>query len=79
MLNLLMAPMDRDLIILKVKEKKIPQEQLKHINNLGFIEGSDIRVVSESMGNLIVIVKGSRVAIGKDVAAAFMVGEKEWL
>lgn len=76
MLNLLMAPMDKDLQIVKVKSNKLPaQTQVKHLNNLGFIEGSTIRVVSESAGNLIVSVKGSRVAIGKEIAAAFMVGE----
>ncbi|WBW49826.1 FeoA family protein [Peptoniphilus equinus] len=76
MLSLLMAPMNRELKIVKIKTKKLPGDfQTKHLNNLGFIEGSTLKVVSENAGNLIVNIKGSRVAIGKDVAAAFMVGE----
>lgn len=35
---------------------------------MGFIEGAVITVVSENFGNLIVKIKGSRVAIGKDLA-----------
>lgn len=79
MVNLLMAPIDKELKILKVKSNKLPTDsQAKHLNNLGFIEGSTLRVVSENSGNLIVNIKGARVAIGKDIASAFMVGEIQW-
>lgn len=79
MMGLQLAPLDKDLNIIKVKNRKIPESQLRHLNNLGFVEGAKVRVVSESLGNLIVIVKGSRVAIGKDLASAFIVGEQQWL
>ena len=36
--------------------------------------GAEVTVVSESSGNLIVNVKDSRVAIGKDMANKIMVG-----
>ena len=46
MLSLLMAPIDKELKILKVKSNKLPTDsQAKHLNNLGFIEGSTLRVV----------------------------------
>lgn len=40
-----------------------------HLENLGFIEGADVRVVTEQSGNLIVEVKGSQVALDRSVAS----------
>ena len=39
-----------------------------HLENLGFVVGAEISVVSEINGDLIVNVKDSRVAISKDMA-----------
>ena len=39
-----------------------------HLENLGFVEGASITVVSEMAGNLIVEIKGSQVALNKQVA-----------
>lgn len=39
-----------------------------HLENLGFVEGADIKVVSGIAGDLIVEVKGAQVAIGRDAA-----------
>ena len=44
-----------------------------HLENLGFVVGGTVTVVSENDGNLIVNVKDSRVAIGKDMANKIMV------
>lgn len=38
------------------------------LEKLGFVTGCSVRVISEADGNLIVDVKGSRVAIGKEMA-----------
>lgn len=40
-----------------------------HLENLGFVEGADVRVVSEQSGNLIVEIKGAQVALDKTVAS----------
>lgn len=45
----------------------------KFLENLGFVTGGEVTVVSEIEGNLIVNVKDSRVAIGKDMANRIMV------
>lgn len=45
----------------------------RFIENLGFVAGSVVTVVSEIGGNLIVNVKEARIAIGKDVANKIMV------
>lgn len=45
----------------------------KHLEDLGFVAGSVISIVSEFGGNLIVNVKGSRVAISREMAAKIFV------
>ena len=41
------------------------EETRKFLENLGFVQGATVTVVSEISGNMIVNVKDSRVAIGK--------------
>ena len=43
------------------------------LEKLGFIEGGAVTVISEASGNMIVNIKDSRVAIGKDMAMKIMV------
>ncbi|MDD6627026.1 MAG: FeoA family protein [Lachnospiraceae bacterium] len=49
------------------------EETRKFLENLGFVTGADVKVVSVANGNLIVNIKDSRIAIGKDMAARIMV------
>nr|WP_318683740.1 FeoA family protein [uncultured Acetatifactor sp.] len=49
------------------------EETRKFLENLGFVIGGTVTVVSQTAGNLIVKVKDSRVAIGKDMANKIMV------
>ena len=48
-------------------------EVRQFLENLGFVVGGVVTVVSDIGGNLIVNVKDSRVAIGKDMACKIMV------
>ena len=48
-------------------------ETKRFLENLGFVEGSEISVVSELAGNIIVNVKDARVAIDKIMANRIMV------
>ncbi|MCH5340649.1 MAG: ferrous iron transport protein A [Acetatifactor sp.] len=48
-------------------------ETRRFLENLGFVVGSAVTVVAEMGGNLIVNVKESRIAIGKDMANKIMV------
>lgn len=48
-------------------------ETRQFLEKLGFVVGGEVTVVSEINGNMIVNVKDSRVAIGKDMAAKIMV------
>lgn len=49
------------------------EETKRFLENLGFISGGAVTVISEMAGNLIVNVKDSRVAIGKDMANKILV------
>ena len=70
MLPLTMASQGEPMTIKKIGGK---QETKKFLETLGFVVGGTITVVSEINGNMIVNVKDSRVAIGKDMANKIMV------
>ena len=65
MLPLTMASQGEPMTIKKIGGK---QETKKFLETLGFVVGGTVTVVSEINGNMIVNVKDSRVAIGKDMA-----------
>ena len=44
-----------------------------HLENMGFVVGGSVKVVSEMAGNLIVVVKETRVAISKEMAQKIMI------
>ncbi len=45
----------------------------RFLENLGFVEGADVTVVSEMGGNVIVNVKDTRVALDRSMANRIMV------
>ena len=49
------------------------EEVRSFLEKLGFVVGGEVTVISEIAGNMIVNVKGARVAIGKDMANKIMV------
>lgn len=57
-------------IIRKVGGK---EETRRFLEKLGFVTGGMVTVVSEINGNMIVNIKNSRVAIGKDMANKILV------
>ncbi|MCI8528115.1 MAG: ferrous iron transport protein A [Lachnospiraceae bacterium] len=65
-----MAQMGERNIIKKVGGR---EETRKFLENLGFVAGGVVTVISKTGGNMIVNVKESRVAIGKDMANRIMV------
>ena len=70
MLPLTMASQGEPMTIKKIGGK---QETKKFLEKLGLVVGGTVTVVSEINGNMIVNVKDSRVAIGKDMANKIMV------
>lgn len=55
--------------IVKVETIRGKDEVKRFLSNLGFVESAEIQVVSELNGNMIVTVKGTRVAISKSMAS----------
>ncbi len=49
------------------------EDTRRFLENLGFVVGSAVTVISRAGGNLIVNVKQSRVAIGSDMANKIMI------
>ena len=49
------------------------EETRRFLENLGFVTGGTVTVVSETGGNIIVNVKDARIAIGRDMANRMMV------
>lgn len=70
MMPLTMVKTGEENVIRKIGGK---EETKRFLENLGFVAGGTVTVVSEVGGNLIVNVKDSRVAIGKDMANRIMV------
>ncbi len=48
-------------------------EVRKFLEELGFVAGSDVTVISENNGNVIVNIKDSRVAISREMANKIMI------
>jgi len=70
MMPLIYAEKEEPLIIKKVGGSP---EVKKHLENLGFNVGGEVRIVSALGENLIVKVKESRVAVSEELARKIMV------
>ena len=57
----------------EIKKVGGKEDTRKFLENLGFVTGGIVTVISEISGNMIVNVKDSRIAIGKDMASKIMV------
>lgn len=49
------------------------EEIRRHLENLGFVPGAEVTVISAHGGDVIVNVKGSRVAINREMANKIMI------
>ena len=70
MMPLAMADIGGVNTILKITGQ---DELRRHLAELGFVVGEEVRVVSELGGNLILSVKDSRVALDKSMAMRIMI------
>ncbi|GHV83180.1 iron transporter FeoA [Spirochaetia bacterium] len=64
------AETGREFKVLKIAGK---DDVCRRLADLGFVVGSPVSVVSELMGNLIVKVKDSRIAISREMAGKILV------
>jgi len=70
MMPLTLANVGEESIVRKVSGKP---EVRKHLEDLGFVAGGAVTVVSSLGGNIIVKVKESRVAISEEMARKIMI------
>ena len=70
MMPLTLAAVGEENIIRKIGGKP---EVRAHLENLGFVAGGIVTVISTIGGNLIVSVKDSRIAISREMASKIMV------
>ena len=67
---LTMVEKGKPIVIVRIGGK---EETRRFLENLGFVAGSTVTVISETNGNMIVNVKEARVAIVRDMANKIMV------
>ena len=70
MIPLTLAEIGEDNIIKKIGESP---EVKKHLENLGFVVGGNVKIVNALGGNVIVNVIEARVAISEEMARRIMV------
>lgn len=70
MMPLIFSEIGEEKIITKIGGN---QEAKKHLEDLGFVVGGSVSIISTIGGNLIVNVKESRVALAKELAQKIMV------
>ena len=71
MMPLNLANLDEEVMIRHIGGS---QEVRQHLENLGFVVGGNVTVVTSLGGNIIVNVKESRVAISEEMARKIRVG-----
>ena len=70
MMPLTLASPEEEYIIKKIGGKP---EVKKHLENLGFVVGGNVTVITELSGHVIVNVKEARVAISREMAQKIMI------
>ena len=70
MMPLTLASIGEDNIIKKIGGKP---EVRKHLENLGFVVGGNVKIISQLGGNVIVNVKEARIAVSMEMAQKMMV------
>lgn len=70
MMPLSLASIGEENIIKKIGGKP---EVRKHLENLGFVVGGNVNVVTKLGGNVIVNVKEARIAISEEMAQKIMI------
>ncbi|HIV37213.1 MAG TPA: ferrous iron transport protein A [Candidatus Negativibacillus faecipullorum] len=69
MMPLTLAPIGTPSVIRKITGK---DDVRQHLAELGFVAGQEVTVVSSLNGNLIINVKGSRIALDETMARRVM-------
>lgn len=58
-----------------ITDFKGQDEMKRHLQDLGFIKGENVRVVEENPGGMILMVKGVKIALNRALANKIMVAD----
>jgi len=67
---LTMAKVGESMCIKKIVGK---DDAKKHLESLGFVIGENVTIISENNGNVIIVVKDTRIALDKKIANRILV------
>lgn len=67
---LVLAPLNEDLTIIKIL---LDEKTKKRLESLGILVNGKIKILSKTSGNIICVIKESRLALDKDVATKIFV------
>ena len=56
-----------------IKEIRAKEDVKRHLQNLGFIVGEKIEVISENSSGIILMIKGSKIALNRGMANKIIV------
>ena len=70
MMPLTMAKIGEENVVKQITGK---DETKRHLENLGFVKGAQVTVVSELAGNMIINVKGVRVALDRKMSGRILI------
>lgn len=65
--------MAREGEVTSIKRVGGKEEVRRHLENMGFVPGTDVTVVTVNNGNVVVNVKEARVAISREMANKIMI------
>lgn len=57
----------------RIREIRAKEEVKKHLLSLGFIIGESVKVVSENASGIILMVKGTKIALNRGMASKIIV------
>lgn len=58
-----------------ITDFKGQEEMKRHLQDLGFIRGARVRVVGENQGGMILMVKGTKIALNRALAHKIIVAD----
>ena len=73
-MHIAFAPLNESLTIVKIL---LEDSVKKRLNSLGLLVNANIEILSKTSGNLIVLIKDSRIAIDKNIATKIFVARRE--
>lgn len=59
----------------EITDFKGQEEMKRHLQDLGFIKGEKVRVVGENPGGMILMVKGTKIALNRALALKIIVAD----